>query len=183
MLLPQHLQVWTGLCAAWPLAEGATGLAPLRAALEAGGDPDCAGAAGWTPLGLCAMGGRSDACQMLIDAKADVFAAAGPRGRTALLWADWYQASDSLAVLTSHGRKMKKEDREGLKRFRAASKDDLVTAILAPIDAAKLRCLGKLAVADDFRGLCAGLWERMQEAWVPSPSPPGSAPFQDIWEP
>merc|ERR1712151_1442726 len=100
-------------------------------------DPNCASAAGWTPLILCAMADRADACRLLINARADVFRA-GPRGRTALFWAEWYKANAALAVLKEEGRKAKRDDREGLKRLQTADADETAAKIVKPLGAEAL---------------------------------------------
>lgn len=93
----------------------------LRTVLESTADPNCTSAAGWTPLILCSMADRSDLCSLLLDFKADPFKT-GPRGRSAMLWADWYHSSGALALLKAE-RRERREDREGLKRLQQALKE------------------------------------------------------------
>ncbi|CAK9076270.1 ANK_REP_REGION domain-containing protein, partial [Durusdinium trenchii] len=140
----------------------------LRTVLEQKGDPSCASGAGWTPLILCAMADRGDLCQLLLQFGADPFQA-GPRGRSALLWADWYQASKALAVLKAEKRE-KRDDREGLKRLQQGLKDDeLASPIVTPLPA------DELVAAMNFPGLSfAELVEhqlqRQAEVWETSTS-------------
>eukprot|EP00930_Biecheleria_cincta_P071330 TRINITY_DN58847_c0_g1_i1.p1 TRINITY_DN58847_c0_g1~~TRINITY_DN58847_c0_g1_i1.p1 ORF type:complete len:1439 (+),score=298.77 TRINITY_DN58847_c0_g1_i1:5415-9731(+) len=180
-LRPRCIEVWSVLLASWPLPENEAGLTALRSVLEANGDPNCAGAAGWTPLCLCAMADRGDACQLLLDFGADPFAP-GPRGRTAMLWADWYQASSALAVLKADGRREKRDDREGLKRLQAATKDE-ASALVTPLTPEALGRAVNFA-SRDFRGICkASLWARMEECWEPAvaPTAPAAGSISRLW--
>eukprot|EP00435_Cladocopium_sp_Y103_P009000 s2011_g2.t1 len=133
LLRPNCLQVWSTLLTHFGQKDD---LAAVRQVLESKGDPNCGNAAGWTPLILAAMADRGDLCELLLQFGADPFQA-GPRGRSALLWADWYQASRSLAVLKAD-RREKRDDREGLKRLQQALKDEFASPIVTPMAAADL---------------------------------------------
>ncbi|CAK8991873.1 unnamed protein product [Durusdinium trenchii] len=164
LLRPHCLDVWSTLLRHWTAPNLDTS---LRTVLEQKGDPSCASGAGWTPLILCAMADRGDLCQLLLQFGADPFQA-GPRGRSALLWADWYQASKALAVLKAEKRE-KRDDREGLKRLQQGLKDELASPIVTPLPA------DELVAAMNFPGLSfAELVEhqlqRQAEVWETSTS-------------
>lgn len=72
VLRPSCSDFWKAFGAAWPLADGEAGLTALHKAVASGGEVNCQNAAGWTPLMLCAMKNRDDACRVLINARADV---------------------------------------------------------------------------------------------------------------
>ena len=78
---------------------------------------------------LCSMADRNDLCELLLDFKADP-QKKGPRGLSAMVWADWYHSSKALALLKAE-RRERREDREGLKRLQQALKEGL-HALFAP---------------------------------------------------
>ncbi|CAJ1411095.1 unnamed protein product, partial [Effrenium voratum] len=164
-LRPSCTDIWSLLLRHW---SDETLEPQVRALLEAKADPTkCAGAAGWTPLLLCAMADRRELCQLLLQFGADPFQA-GPRGRTAMLWADWYNASGALALLKTEGRRERKDDREGLKRLQTASKDELAAPLVAPLAPEELPvAMGFPGRA--FRALAASALPRQGEIWEPAP--------------
>lgn len=137
----------------------------LRSVLEAKGEANAANAAGWTPLLLCAMVDRGDAVELLLKHGADPYQA-GPRGRTAMLWADWYRCSSALAVLKAEGRREKREDREGLKRLQTAMKDELGGSLVAALTPAELSAAMDYP-GRDFQALLAFALPRQAEVWEP----------------
>ena len=162
LLRPDCLEVWSTLLEHFGQKDD---VALVRHVLENKGDANSSNAAGWTPLILAAMADRGDMCELLLQFGADPFQA-GPRGRSALLWADWYQASRSLAVLKAD-RREKRDDREGLKRLQQALKDEFASPIVTPMAATEL------ATAMNFPGrtfseLVEVQLQRQAEVWEPS---------------
>jgi ankyrin repeat protein len=87
--------------------------AAVRLLLERGADPDLASDRGQTPLAGAAFKGDAGTAALLLDGGAAVDGAAGPDGRTPLMFAAMFDRLEVLALLLARGAAPDRRDAGG----------------------------------------------------------------------